>query len=144
MIADSSGNLVGNAVYKGSAGTATGILLSTGNMIFTENLAGSTSADAAYIVVPYDCYLVGARADIRIGTTGTGVTLTAFLNDTAGTALFGSCAVASAGTPGQTTYTLGTMSTAVITQGSTIAIIEAASATACGMTVTVTCTKAGN
>lgn len=129
-----------DGVYKGAKGSE--IDVSVGNMTFTANLAGSTAADAAYIVVPYDCKLVAGYADIKSGTTGTAVTITVFQNDTAGTALFGSCAIASAGTPGSTLYTLGTMSTATITALSSIAVIEAASATACGITVTIVATKA--
>lgn len=129
-----------DGVYKGAAGSE--ISLSDGNQIFTANLAGGTAADAAYIVVPYACKLVAGYIDIRSGAVGTGVTVTTFNNDTAGTALFGSVSIASAGTAGSVTYTMGTMSTATLAAGSSIAIIEASSATACGLSVTIVATKA--
>lgn len=130
-----------DGVYKGAKGSE--IDISVGNQVFTVNLGlGSTAADAAYIVVPYDVKLVAGYVDVANGAVGTGVTITVFQNDTAGTALFGSCAIASGGTAGAATYTLGTMSTATITALSSIAVLQASSATACGTTVTLVATKA--
>lgn len=121
------------------------VSVSTGNQVLVVNFGGdSTAAEAAYVVVPYACNLVAGYIDLCSGTSGTGCTVAIFQNDTAGTALFGSVAIASAGTAGSTTYTMGTMSTATVAALSSLAIVKASSATAYGCTVTIVASKAGN
>lgn len=132
-----------NGVYTGVEGSE--VRIDTGNQMYVVNFTGaSTAGEAAYIVVPYNVNLVSAYGQVASGTTGTGATITINLTDTAGASLFGSVTLASAGTAGTITTTFGTMSTAVITATSVIAVTKASCATAYGETITIVATRASS
>ena len=130
-----------NKTFAGDGSTT----IDTGNQIFIVNFQGaSTAAQTAYIAVPFACNLVSGRSTVASGTVGTGASVNVYLTDTAGSSLFGAATFTSAGTAGQQTLVLGTMSTAQIAQAGVIAVVQSSCATAYGATVVITATKSGN